>query len=77
MNYILERIAAESSSGGGGVIGVGGGGDLIGPGLKISMLKAAFNAYKENPSEENRVGIFNTYGTTQLFSVEGGWKWGK
>lgn len=75
VNYILERIAEESKSGGGGVIGVGGGGDVIGPGLKISMLQAAFERYQKDPSEENRIGIFNTYGTTQMFSVEGGWKW--
>jgi hypothetical protein len=76
IRYIRNNIENTSNEvcEGGGVIGVGGGGDLIGPETKSNLLISDIEDCKQNPSEENRQKIFEDYQVMTTFSVEARWQ---
>lgn len=74
LKYLEKSIAERANISGGGVIGVGGGGDLIGPVLKISIIEAAYEDYDNSPTPANRAGVFRSFRVTEMFSVEGKWR---
>lgn len=78
INFIVNHISEISKrNNGGGIVGVGGGGDLIGPELKITMLMNSLKKFEENPSSEGKSAILTTFIITQSFNIEGSWKFKK
>jgi hypothetical protein len=71
---VANQVKNLSSMNTGGVIGVGGGGDMIGPIIKINILEIALGKYQQEPSPENREIVFQNYIIGQAIkSIEGHW----
>jgi hypothetical protein len=76
IRYVRNSIENTSNEvcEGGGVIGVGGGGDLIGPETKSNLLLSDIEDCKRNPSAENKQRIFDDYQGISGFSIEAHWQ---
>lgn len=71
--HTVIRSTNDLAKSTGGIIGVGGGGDLIGPGAKISVLENYLEKFAKDPTEENRAAIFMGYQIIKILKVEAHW----